>query len=307
MKISNRSMLTAVFMTLMSADAAMSKAEPTTLVIGPDLLVDVTISNNAARLQLLSYGPSMLLLNPDAAKRFGAKGGLFGGQAKVGPVVIKGQTTAMSFVIDGQSSRGRVGWFDRAISSTQDGAFGPMSVPQDIVTVQLRAAQAGERRFELPMINQGNGSVGTNMTVNGQKLLIQFDLNRPENLATSAAGTALAEAHNGQFSEKSQPTVIAFGIERPVRTMLLGRAFEVGPLTLDRIVTRTSDYGDTSNIVDADADPSEIVVTGRGKKSKAIYTLQIGRDAMRDCSSLTFDKPRKLIILNCSLQANRKD
>lgn len=53
-----------------------------------------------------------------------------------------------------------------------------MSALQDIVTIQLRAAQVGERRFGLPMINQGNGAVGASATLDGQYLIVQWYLTR---------------------------------------------------------------------------------------------------------------------------------
>jgi hypothetical protein len=296
----NLALTAAVLLTVTLGGPAISAASVSTLMIGADLLVNATVGSHSARLRFMSGGPAALVLNPDAAQRFGAKGSLFGAQAKVGPVLVKGRMATMSFAIGGQNSRGRVAWFDRAIAPDHDGALGPMSAPQDVVTVQLQSAQAGERSFELPMINQGNGSVGTSANLDGQELFIQWDLTRQENLATAAAGTILAKALDGQFSGKSRQAMIAFDIGRPARSLNLSRALAVGPLRLDSIVTRTSDYGDTSGIADADADPSEIVVTARGKKSKAIYTLQIGRDAMQGCSSLTFDKRRKLIILSCS-------
>ncbi len=291
----------AVLLTVTLGRSAISAASVSTLMIGPDLLVNMTVGSHSARLRFMSGGPAALILNPDAAQRFGAKGGLFGAQAKVGPVVVKGRTASMSYAIAGQNSRGRVAWFDRAIAADFHGALGPMSAPQDIVTIQLRAAQAGERSFALPMINQRSGAVGTTANLDGQELFIQWDLTRQENLATAAAGSILAKTHDGQFSGKSRQAMIAFDIGRPARSLNLSRVFAVGPLRLDSIVTRTSDYGDTSDISDADADPGEIIVTARGKKSKAIYTLQIGRDAMQGCSSLTFDKPRMLIILTCGV------
>jgi hypothetical protein len=297
------SLATTVLLTAAFGGSAISSVDRSTLIVGPDLVVNATVGGNEAHMQFLSSGPASLILNSDAAQRFGAKGGLFGGQANVGPVAIKGQTGAVTFSVAGLKSRGRAAWFDRPITSAHDGSLGPMSVPHDIVTIQLRAAQPDERQFELPMANQSNGSVGTFAMLGGQRLFIQWDLIRQENLATAAAGAILSRAYDGQFAGKSRQAVIAFGIERPVRTMYLSSSFVVGPHRLDSIVTRTSDYGDTSDISDANADPNEIVVTARGKKSKAIYILQIGRDAMQGCSSLTFDKPRKLVILTCTASA----
>ena len=142
--------------------------------------------------------------------------------------------------------------------------------------------------------------MGAWITVDGQQVLVQWDLAKRENAATGAAGVDLANAFGGAFVGGASQSVIEFGIARPVRQLHLARPLAVGPLSLDRFETRTTDLGDTSSIPEASTDQNEIIVTARGKKAKAYRTIVIGRDAMAGCSSLTFDKAAKQIVLMCS-------
>jgi hypothetical protein len=65
------------------------------------------------------------------------------------------------------------------------------------------------------------------------------------------------------------------------------------------MMVRTSDFGSTGTIPEADArlDPDEVVITG-SKKQKDLW-LEIGRDYLDRCSSIVFDKPRKRVTLSC--------
>ena len=94
---------------------------------------------------------------------------------------------------------------------------------------------------------------------------------------------------------------IAFGIARPVRRMTLTTPFVIGPMALNALHVRVSDYGNAATIRDADVtpDPEEIIVTGKAKRDPSRDRLSIGRDALEQCSSITFDKPAKRIRLSC--------
>lgn len=263
------------------------------------MAVTGTVAGRPARLQLLPNGSSTLIMNPDAAARFGLKAGWLGVSARVGPVAIKGRSAVVRYGVNGPDGRRRVAWFDRPFAPGFDGAVGPMAVPQPVIAFRLRPPVAGERRTVLPLIDRGYGGAGTILLVGEQRIFVKWAPTKRHNGATAATGAAVAAAHGGQFSGRPWHEPLAFGVERPVRRLALARPLAIGPLRIDSLVTRTSDYGDTGNVPDADADPSEILVTGRGKASKPIYTMEIGMDAMQACSSLVFDKPARQIVLNC--------
>jgi hypothetical protein len=284
---------------LLASGEALPRSAPTTLVIGPDWAVTGAVEQSPARFKVQANGTSTLVLNPDAAERFGARGGMFAVRIRVGPVAVNGRTAVMHFSAGQQQTRRRIGWFERSIAPGFDGVLGPAAVPQDRVVFQLRPARAGERRHVLPLADRGYGGVGSWISVDGQKVLVQWDLSKRQNAATGAAGVDLAIAYGGGFVGQPSQSVIEFGIARPVRQLRLARPLSLGPLQLDSFETRTTDLGDTGAIPDVSTDQNEIVVTARGKKAKGYRTVIVGSDAMAGCSSLTFDKAARQIVLMC--------
>ena len=79
----------------------------------------------------------------------------------------------------------------------------------------------------------------------------------------------------------------------------LSSPLAIGPLALRGLFVRTADFGTAGTIPDGavDADPDEVVVTGA--KTRPQYRLEIGRDYLDRCSSITFDTPRKTLTLSC--------
>lgn len=281
--------------------AAWADDAPAAITVGPDMTVAGTVAGAPARFQLLPNGSSTLVLNPDAAARYGLRGGWIAVKVKVGPVAIAGQTAVTRYGVAGRERRRRVGWFERPIAPGFDGMLGPAALAFGVVRFQLRPEQAGERIWMLPLVEKGYGGVGTEVKIGNQLVFVEWALAKRHNGATAAAGAVLASAYEGQFVGRAFSDALAFGVVRPVRQMVLARPFALGPLRLGTIITRTTDYGDTSHIPDADAhaDPGEITVTARGKASRALYHLEIGSEALAGCSSLTFDKPRRQILLSC--------
>ncbi len=269
------------------------------LIVAPDQIVTGTFEGKPARYRMLADGSSTLILNPQAAQRLGLKAGWIGVGVMIGPVMVNGSSAVGRYAVAGQPIKHRIAWFDRPIAADADGALGPAAVPQAIVTFQLRAAVTGERTYVLPLTDLGYRGLGTNVSAGDQTIFVQWDLTHAATSGTAAAGADLAASHGAQFTGPTWQELIRLEVRRPVRLLALTTPLAVGPIRIARVVTRVSDFGDTSGIADADADQSEIVVTAKGQKSRAIHSLRIGRDSMTDCSSITFDKPRAQIILSC--------
>lgn len=272
---------------------------PGTLIIAPDRVVTGAVNGQPARFRMQANGTSTLVLNPDAAARLGLRGGWIKVGAKVGPVLVRGQTAVTRYAVVGHDQRKRVGWFERPTAPGFDGDLGPASVPHPVVVFQLRPPVAGERPVVLPLADMGLRGLGTSLTIGGQTIFVTWALDRRDSVATAAAGAVLAPPLGGQFVGAPGRATFAFGVERPVRRLRLDHPLALGPLRLDAVQVRTADYGNVSAIPVADSDPGEIVVTGSRKSGKALYALQIGTEAMAGCSSLVFDKPRRQIILHC--------
>jgi hypothetical protein len=290
----------AVFMaaTPLSLAAAPSHDGGNELVVGSNGVVNATVNGHAARLLLSGDGSSAPVFNPEAAARLGLKAGWVGVAVKVGPVTVNGRTAVARLSVGDAPFKRRVAWFERSIAPGLDGMIGPSSLKQPVVTFVIHPAVSGEREFTVPLIDKGYQGLGT-VTAEHATMLVQFDVGRATSLATAAAANDIALRHGGAFVGVMQQATMRLGVDRPVRAMELARPFVLGPLRLNRLDVRTSDYGSTSAIPDKAADPDEIVVTAKGKPGRAVRTLHIGLDALRHCSRIMFDKPRKQIRLSC--------
>lgn len=148
-----------------------------------------------------------------------------------------------------------------------------------------------------------NGDAGVHVpaTVGDRQVAVRFSLQKPETIATAAAGAQLALVHGGGFSGPAVTRRIAFEIERPVRLLRLQRPFAFGRLAADTMFVRTADYrGKFALPADADPDPDEIVVTAdKDSKQPARLSLIVGLDRLASCSELTLIRSARRLLLRC--------
>lgn len=274
-------------------------AKPATpLVVRGDGLVNATVGGSSARIRITPWAPAAPTLNPDFADRIGLKGGWFGFAVKVGPVRVNGKSSVTRLDFGTMNFRRRVVWFDRRYEPQGDGAVGPGGLPADVIRFELRPARPGERVATLPLVQRLFQPTYSRITVAGREVNILFDPQHAQTLATAGAGSAIAADFGGQLAGATGKAEVAFGIDRPIRTLKLARTLAIGPLRFDSVPVRIGDSGSVAGITDADADPDEVVVTAKGG-GKRRDVLIIGRDALAGCSSIVFDKPAKLIRLSC--------
>lgn len=269
------------------------------MVVRGDGLMDLVVGGKAARIRITPWAPAAPTLNPDFAQSIGLKGGLFGFAVKVGPVKVGGKTSVTRFDFGTMTFRRRVVWFDRRYEAQGDGAMGPGGLPAAVIRFELRPAQPGERTANLPLVQKMFQPTYSRVMVAGREISVLFDPQHARTLATAGAGSALAAAYGGQLAGATGKAEVAFGIERPIRTLRLARPFVIGPLSFDSVPVRIGDSGSVAGIADADADPEEVVVTAKGG-AKRRDVLIIGRDALARCSTIVFDKPAKAIRLSCA-------
>ncbi len=249
----------------------------------------------------------MPLVTTASAERARLKSGMigFGFDYAIGAEHVYGKTGVAQIDLGTGPFKHRIGWTARAYTPTADGVVGPAGVPEDVVRFVLRAPIIGERTVTLSMTDQGGLASGWGeryavIDLGGQPLRVRFDPYHARTLATASAAARIAAAQGGTLQGTVDMVEIAFGIERPVRTMTLARPLTVGPLQFATLGVRTADYGSTAGIADAaePIDPDEIVITAKGKKSGR-DRLSIGADLLVRCSSIIFDKPAKQIRLTC--------
>ena len=269
-----------------------------TLIVPPNQIVSGSVNGQAMNFQLLAWAPSTLILNPGPALSLGLKPGPFSGKLIVGKTRDKVMVTGAKYAIGSQATKGQIGWTNRAISTTASGWLGPGAAPFDVVTFQLHPAEAGETAHTLPMVFAGGGIV-TTIKIDDKDITLTWDNSRAGTIVSGAAGAELAKANAGSFVGPVATEMVQLNAERPTRKLRLANPLRVGPISIRDMSVRTSEGGESS-IPDMDADPSEIVVTASaGSKVKPEYFVFVGMNDMKNCSSLTFDKPAKLIRLMC--------
>lgn len=295
MAIPSRLLLLAASSFLCAAPVAAKSTTP----VQQDIIVDSSgaiagsINGQAMRFQLSPNGSKVPVLNPATAVKVGLKPGWLNVAAVIGSVRLKGHTGVIRYTAPGTALKRRIGWFERPAAPGFDGLLGPAAVSPGVVTFRLREAMAGERVYRLPLVDDGYGGMGSAMTVGKDRLLLRWALDRNETTANAKAGDVLQTANGGQWTGAMIDLPVAFGVERPHRHLTLNDAFSVGPMRIARLAVRSNgtDTGST--------DPDEIVVTANKKKQKGPGAIIFGRDALAHCSSLTFNKVQRQILLVC--------
>jgi hypothetical protein len=265
------------------------------LFVPPDGAIQVTVNGQKSRMLLLADGSSIPVFNRGPAQQFGFKPAWISFSVRIATVRFKGWTAVVRYSVNDQPYRRRTVWFERDIAPGFAGMLGPGAVPHNVVTVQIRSPGTNEREYVLPLVENRVLGIGT---MSG-KIFVQFDPLRRQTIGTAAAGALLAESQGGALTGPARQAPIRFGVERPVRTLAFARPLKVGPIELKSVAIRVLDFGSVGKIPDADADPDEIVAIGQKKKEPDYRSLHIAADALAGCSSITFDKPKKRIILSC--------
>jgi len=269
------------------------------LVLEGERRLAVEVKGQPASFQVRPDAVSLPVINPAAAQALSLKPSLSKARTVVGRTTLRGFTDAVPVKLDGASSKLRIVWFDRPLVEGSDGVIGPGGLAARVVVFRLRAPQPGEREIVLPMEDRGTSGIITRLQVGDVSVPVQFNLETDETIVSAAAGAKLAAVHTGAMQGASYELRVDFDVKRPVRSMRFAAQPRLAGLVLDNIVVRTADAS-TVGVPDAEADPDEIVVTGAGKKGAVpSYRIHVGRDALKPCSSLTFDKPARQIRLMC--------
>ena len=276
------------------------------IIVPPSQIVNGAVNGRPMTFQVRSVGPPNLILNKQTATAMGWKGsgwfGLFRRSAIIAKNKVTADTKVTRFSVGARTVQKRIGWTDGVVSPNASAFLGVGGVPQSVIKFQLRAPVAGERQIAFGMRNFGFPGYGAFLTIKGiHPIALFFDNAHDTTIASAAAGVELAKLLNGSFVGPPTREVVTLNIARPTRVMKLETPLNLaGLVSVSHISVRTSDGGDASRIPDADADPAEIIVTAPGKSPvKPSYFLIIGRNDMRNCSSMTVDKAKMQVRLMC--------
>jgi hypothetical protein len=277
------------------------------LVVTGDGVVAASVNGAPGRMRIDPAVPSLAMLGPHWAASARLRASFFGFGYLVGPNEVAGASAVARIAVgDGADPRRRrVGWTARPYAANADGVIGPGGLPQRVIRFVLRPPLPGERTVSLPLVDEGGlfggwGGMYARIEVGGAPMRIRFDPYHPRTLATAGAAVRLASAHDGTIGGDIQSEEIAFGIERPVRILRLGRPLAIGPLALSTLGVRTADFGSTASIREEGSDPDEILVTGRRRRDTDRDRVAVGADSLARCSSILFDKEARLVSLTCA-------
>ena len=240
------------------------------------------------------FGPNAEQERAKAARRFQLISVSRNPDNKVGPILVKGYTQNADLTVGCHTSRVATKWSRADAYDFADGLAGPYALPAPVVRYRLREANGAERTSSIP---------ATSKMIGGKSIKFAFAPQFATTVASGAAGAAINEELDGALSGTPQRVMISHGVERPARVMRLNRTLDLGPVSIDRLLVRTADFGSANSIRDEEPDPSEmtddIVVNGKRKPSRAAYIVYVGADVLRGSASITYDKPRHLIHLMC--------
>ena len=287
-----------IILALASPAALASEGE---FVVGPNATIEASFNGRPARMLVRGVGSTVPLLNPQSAANFGLKPAFIRSRIgfKVGPTRVKGRNGVARYIIGGREQKRRIGWFERDIAPGYAGLLGPLAIPHPVVTMRLRPPMQGEQ-----VITRGLstlGYLGAGVVLRLKPLtVVQFDPYSPTTVANAMMANELAGSQRGHFVGEVHSRMIALGVSRPVRTLQFETPLTFGPLRINRTEVRMLDTGSTNAIPDAVPDPDEIIVTALSKSDKRLRYIILGADALRNCSSITFDKARRQVRLSCA-------
>jgi len=270
-------------------------------IIEPDAVVTASVNGRPARLLLRGVGSSAPILNAKSAGAFGIEPAFIRSAInfRVGPVRVNGRNGVATYEIGGRKQKRRVGWFEREIAPGYDGLLGPMAIPHPIVTMRLRPPRPGEQVVTLGLSTFGY--LGAGVVLRSKPLtILQFDPFTPTTVANAPFASEAAGPLRGYFVGEIHSREIALGVARPVRTLEFEKPFGFGAFKISRTEVRLQDWGRTDSIPNAAPDPDEIIVSALNKNDKRLRFVIAGADALNNCSSITFDKPKRQIRLSCT-------
>jgi len=241
-----------------------------------------------------------VVLNPAAARRAGLEPD-GGSTMNVGPVKIDGDFVRGSLSVDGRAVPAPINWYAREVASDADGVVSPALLPFDSVTLSYRAPVPPTRLLRFVAVFDDDAGIHVPLRVGKRRIEVRFAPDR-DSFATTAAAAVLAQAQGSSWDGSSRRLEIGFGVERPVRPLVLARPVAIGELSLDRLLARLADFAGNHELPD-EADlttrPGEILVRARRARQYAVYRITLGRPTLAACHAATYRPVTRELTLAC--------
>lgn len=225
-------------------------------------------------------------------------------QSAIGPVKIRGQQRLTKVSLGGRTHNKLVEWYQTDKHKFGEAQAGPYAIPAPVIRFTLRPAQPGETRFSMPLVTDDERRIASTRMVFGKtKVYFAFAPHFETTLASAGAGSVIAQNQGGEFVGDPKPVIVAYNVARPARPVQLKTPIRFGPVALSKFLVRSRDYGNTNAIKEAKSpdanEEEEIVVQAKRKGTNPEYFVYVGNDFLKNCSSITYDKPGQTITLSC--------
>lgn len=308
-------------MPLMLSLVGASDPPPVVREVAADARVTITVDGHSVPARLGPGLPSFFYLPRARAEalfgddaRIGDRGFVLfsvgpASSARIGPVVVPGRARRASIgaaeASGAAAQENWVKWFETDAYPGDEALGGPFALPEPIIRFTLRPAQPGEVEVTLPLAARYNWWLASvEQGIGGHDVLFAFAPQFPRTVASAAAGAAIGRAQGARFDGAVEPVLISHGVRRPARPVQLAQPLALGPLRITSLLVRTHDYGAAIDIDPSEADGLEsdnrdVVVKGKRTKSRPSYVVYVGADVLKGCSSITYDKPGRVVTLRC--------
>lgn len=280
----------------------------TVLDANSQYLIQAEARGRSLKLKVDPGAPYFVLLNDKVAKELRLVGTKAATLA-VGPMRLKGSTRSEKLTIGGVTASKPVMWVKGQAIGDADGVINPANLPGDRVTLRLQAPQPGEQIIELPMRFDRQRGLYHEFDYGGQLILTRFTLEDRLTTATGAAASVIAKRRTGLWEGGPFVHQVRFGVSRPVRRMVLGQTLSIKGFPLNEFAVRIMDDRGSyllpeKEVPTAAAEDEEgVVVTGKNRRSygAAHFWLMIGGKDLSRCSTISYDRRSKRMVMSCSI------
>ena len=274
-------------------------------------LIEAEIAGHTVQLAVDFGGEPLVVLPPATASRLGldretrpdgrpVERGQF--RVAVGQVTQVLPESRETLTIAGQAISARVVTAPAPTVAGSDGRIGLPLLPQTVVRLRWRDAQAGDITSQLPVTAGRNSSaIGSEVRLPGRagRIEVEFHPLRADSIATVSAASRLAQAGDGQLSGPARRIEIGFGVARPVRRMVLAQPPVIAGLRLPEALVRLYDWAGRSALPPDADDDGTATITGRRGRQRGWPVLKIGQDRLAGCASLEYQAgpPARLLLV----------
>ena len=269
-------------------------------------IVEAQVRGRPLRLRVDPGAPFYVLLNDKIARDLRLVSTKAATLA-VGPTRLKASTRNEKLTIGGVTAAKPVMWVKGEAIAEADGIINPANLPGNQVTLQLREATGTEQVIQLPVRFDRQRGLYYEFDYGGQLILTRFTLEDKLTTTTGAAASVIAKRRNGIWYGGPFVHQVRFGVPRPVRKMVLGETLSVKGFPVNAFAVRVQDDRGSYLLPEREAPQEEdddgIIITGKNKRSfgAAHFWMMVGSDDLSRCSSISYDKKAKKLILRCSM------